>query len=66
MGIQSFQAIETCGQQNIFQLKEYIEEKRRETDFQSQKEQCGMFIDELNNIHISQAANQPSLSGPIF
>ncbi len=51
-------------EQNIFKLQEYIDQRTRETDFQSQKEDCGLIIDELTMIHIETARNQ-QISGPI-
>ncbi|GBG27578.1 Intraflagellar transport protein 74-like [Hondaea fermentalgiana] len=45
-------------EQNIFHLMEFITEKELETDFQSEREECGRFIDDLNALHIEQAANQ--------
>ena len=44
-------------EQNIYKLETFIEERSRETDFQSQKEECGRIIDELNAIHIHIATN---------
>ena len=44
-------------EQNIFHLQEFIELKGRETDFQSQKEDCGRIIDDLNALHIAAASD---------
>jgi intraflagellar transport protein 74 len=40
-------------EQNIFHLNEFIIEKELETNFQSEREECGRAVDELNTMHIS-------------
>lgn len=42
-------------EQNIFQLKEFIETKGRETDFRALRDDCGRLLDELNAIVIADA-----------
>lgn len=45
-------------EQNIYHLNEFIIEKELETNFQSEREECGRIIDDLNAFHIEQAAHQ--------
>ena len=42
-------------EQNIFQLREYIETKSRETDFRALRDDCGRLLDELNSFVIQNA-----------
>jgi len=42
-------------EQSIFHLNDFIKVKELETQFQSEKEECGKFIDELNSLHIQFA-----------
>ncbi len=48
-------------EQNIFQLKEFIETKGRETDFRSLRDDCGRLLDELNAVVIADADKALSL-----
>jgi hypothetical protein len=38
-------------EQSIFQMKEYIESKMRETDYQGIKDECLRFTAQLNMLH---------------
>ena len=42
-------------EQNIFQLKEFIETKGRETNYNESRAECGRLMDELNTIVIANA-----------
>ena len=42
-------------EQNIFQLREFIETKSRETDFRALRDECGRLLDELNAFVIKEA-----------
>ena len=42
-------------EQNIFQLREFIEMKSRETDFRALRDECGRLLDELNAFVIQNA-----------
>merc|ERR1711988_329729 len=45
-------------EQNIFHLREYIQTKEHETDFQKMKEDCSRMLDDLNQRVIQQQQTQ--------
>lgn len=47
-------------EQNIFHLEEFIQDKRRETDFRTLKADCEKAVNELNALHVEWAATRTS------
>lgn len=51
-------------ERSIFELKEFVETKTRETDFELVKESCLKMIDSLNTQVVRRNANNPVIAGP--
>jgi intraflagellar transport protein 74 len=45
-------------EQNIFHLKEYIDSKSREVDYEHLKQDCFRTLQELNTLHVTQQQRQ--------
>ncbi|KAH7485235.1 hypothetical protein KRP22_006399 [Phytophthora ramorum] len=49
-------------EQNIFHLKEYIDSKSREVDYEHLKQDCFRNLQELNTLHVAQQQRQQQLN----
>lgn len=49
-------------EQNIFHLKEYIDSKSREVDYEHLKQECFRTVQEVNTLHVAQQQRQQQLN----